>query len=519
MEKYCDGIKHCADGSDEDCKLKSNATLIPNLDCERKPGLFPCDDTCFPLMKICDGTRDCLKGEDEENCTKRQRVYQVGQIGVNERLLNSTSFQVYWWISVPQNMTFEFLPSIYIKGVWHNHTEWIKNNDFRFSNLDPYTLYNVTVYVRITGTKKEFPPYRFYEVATAEGGKIDDTLLQFNRNLCSFPFIVPSEPINVSVVQINGSRIQVSWSPPQKPNGHLEGYTVYHRPQLQSNANVQINRVGAAENSLIIESDFQGNITYEVWVKAKNRRQESMSSKLVQITFDGTSNIDQISGLSMVDMTETSMKLAWNKIPKAEGYVVQLVLPHPYPRIDAIKTKSTSVKIDNLVNGAQYVARVCAYVGNFTGRSQSLILKRNGLPLPEVQGIETRREGDHIRISWKPAVPMRSEKIEYGIYYGLNLEELFDLPKNKTTESSFLLTELNECQSYLIAVGIVGPTGPGPLGKNPRAIETHYSERKPPRNIAVSFDESQQSMDISWDHSCSLINNNYPDYIVSFFKI
>lgn len=171
MEKYCDGIRHCADGSDEDCRIKTNATFIPNLDCAKKPGLFACDDTCFPLMKICDGTRDCLEGEDENDCEKRQRVYQVVQIGVNERLLNSTSFQVYWWISVHQNLTFDYLPSIYIKGVWHNHTEWIKSTEFRFSNLEPYTLYNVTVYVRIAGTRKEFPPYRFYEVATAEGGE------------------------------------------------------------------------------------------------------------------------------------------------------------------------------------------------------------------------------------------------------------------------------------------------------------------------------------------------------------
>lgn len=300
-----------------------------------------------------------------------------------------------------------------------------------------------------------------------------------------------------------------------KPNGHLEGYTVYHRPQLQSNANVQILRVSAAELSLIIESDFQGNVTYEIWVKARNRKQESMSSRLVQLTFDGTSNIDQIVGLTLLDMDENSMTLSWNKIKKAEGYIVQLVLPHPYPKIDPIRTQSTSVKIPNLVNGAQYVARVSAYVKNYTGRSQSLILKRNGAPLPEVQGIETKREGDFIRISWRKVPQEKSDKLTYGIYYGTNLEELFDLPKHKTENDSFLLTQLYECQSYLIGVGIVGPVGPGPLGKNPRAIETHYSERKPPRNLSVAFDDAKHTMDISWDHSCSLNNKDYPNYIVS----
>lgn len=334
-----------------------------------------------------------------------------------------------------------------------------------------------------------------------------------------FTSTVPSEPFNVSAVQINGSRVQVSWSAPLNPNGHLEGYTVYHRPQVQSNANVQIVRVSAAELSLIIESDFQGNVTYEIWVKARNRKQESLSSQRVFLVFDGTSNIDQIVGLTLLDMNENSMTLSWNKIKKAEGYIVQLVLPHPYPKVEPTKTQSTTLKIPNLVNGAQYVARVSAYVKNYTGRSQSLILKRSGAPLPEVQGIETKREGDFIRISWRRVPQENNGKLTYGIYYGTNLEELFDLPKHKTDDNSYLLTELYECQSYLIGVGIVGPVGPGPLGKNPRAIETHYSERKPPRNLSVSFDDSKNSIDISWDHSCSLNNKDYPDYIVCFRNI
>ena len=215
-------------------------------------------------------------------------------------------------------------------------------------------------------------------------------------------------------------------------------------------------------------------------------------------------------------MNENSMTLSWNKIKKAEGYIIQLVLPHPYPKIEPIKTSETKVIVPNLVNGAQYVARVSAYVKNYTGRSQSLILKRNGAPLPEIQGIETKQEGDHIRISWKK--PSLNEKLTYGVYYGIHLEDLFDLPKHKTQETSYLLKDLFECQSYLIGVGIVGPTGPGPLGKNPRAIETHYSQRKAPRNLQVSFDDSRHMMDVSWDHSCSLNNGNYPNYIVSHCK-
>lgn len=72
---------------------------------------------------------------------------------------------------MPQNLTFEFLPSIYNQSKWTNVTKWTENNDYLFNNLRPYTLYNVTVYVRIKNTDKVFPPFLFYEIATAEGSE------------------------------------------------------------------------------------------------------------------------------------------------------------------------------------------------------------------------------------------------------------------------------------------------------------------------------------------------------------
>lgn len=196
--------------------------------------------------------------------------------------------------------------------------------------------------------------------------------------------------------------------------------------------------------------------------------------------------------------------------------MIQLVLPHPYPKIAPIRTTNTTVTIENLVNGAQYVARVSAFVKNYTGRSQSLVLKRNGAPLPEIQNLLINKDGDNVKLSWSKPAMASNEKLTYGIYFGTNLEELFDLPKHKTKETSFVLSDLYECQSYLIGVGIIGPVGPGPLNKNPRAFETHFSDRKAPKNLSVSFDDTKHTMEISWEHSCSLTTAKYPSYIVSF---
>lgn len=221
--------------------------------------------------------------------------------------------------------------------------------------------------------------------------------------------------------------MQVNWSPPKFHNGFLEGFTVYYRPQSINVGPVQSIKVSAAENSVVIESDFQGNVTYELWVKARNRKLESSSSKLVQLTFDSTSNIDAVTGLkAVVNEAENSLVLSWTKLLKAEGYVVQLVLPHPYPKIEPIKTDETQITIKNLVPGSQYVARVSAYVKNYTGRSQTQVIKRSGTPLPEIINITNKHEGDHIRISWTKPSPSTHDKYTYGIYYGTSLEELFD---------------------------------------------------------------------------------------------
>lgn len=251
IEKFCDKVPHCPDGSDErHCDDHvDNGPEEPTKVAECKAGMFACDNTCKPLSVQCNNKMDCLDGTDELNCTANtQRVYQVIYIGIEQRALNATNFVMYWWIPVPQDVILEYLPSLALAGDnhWQNHTAWITATEHRFTGLRPYTTYNVTVFVRVKGTDHVYTPYLYSNVTTAEG--------------------IPSPPLAVTVTQLNGSKVKLSWLPPKNASGVLTGYTVYYSPVATNAAPPQPQSVrrGAEDTSAVISSVFHGNTSYQV---------------------------------------------------------------------------------------------------------------------------------------------------------------------------------------------------------------------------------------------------------------
>lgn len=94
-------------------------------------------------------------------------------MGVDERGINGSSLLLYWWIPIPEKVQLEFMPSISKFGTnsFTNQT-WINQSEYLFTSLEPFTKYNMTVYVRLKESKTIFPPAKYFISRTGEGNSI-----------------------------------------------------------------------------------------------------------------------------------------------------------------------------------------------------------------------------------------------------------------------------------------------------------------------------------------------------------
>jgi len=102
-------------------------------------------------------------------------------MGVDDHGTNSSALHLYWWIH-NSSEPLEFLPSYaeVLNGKSFNwtNTTWIDHSEYLFCNLKPYTLYNLTVYVRVKNQKEGYTPVKYVTASTGEGGEYISRLCQ-----------------------------------------------------------------------------------------------------------------------------------------------------------------------------------------------------------------------------------------------------------------------------------------------------------------------------------------------------
>ncbi|KAL1509813.1 hypothetical protein ABEB36_004494 [Hypothenemus hampei] len=497
--KVCNGVPDCPDMTDEAyCRDQylPNEPATPSC----SVGFFPCDEgSCYPLSVLCDGKRDCLDGYDEKDCSTRQRVYQVMQMKTDiQGSSDESSLLLYWAISITDKtpVKLEYLPSISKSGEnkWRNES-WTEKTEYLFTNLQPYTFYNMTIYVREKSKMIVFPPAKYYIAHTLEG--------------------VPSPPVNVQAKQLNGSQIMITWDQPIKPNGIIKNYKIIWSAEdvspillfLQGNW-----------TSHILSGDFLHGVTYTFYIIASNARYQSNRSESAKLVFDGATVVHKVENVKFIEKN-TTVEMSWNYKGDVDGFAINVTTyTLIYPKLPSLTTTDRNITL-TLAPGLTYSIQIFAYRNGLEGPRSHYQVSTHGnrLPVIDIVQIMTLKDvGTTVKLSWQRPEKVGKVVWEYGVYYGLLISTLFEPAKYQTTNLSATITNLMACETYYFAVGLVGPYGIGPLPHtHTQAVTTLSNPKAPPKNVRVQADENDRlKMVISWQPSCGDKSTN-TSYIIS----
>ncbi|CAH0727121.1 unnamed protein product, partial [Brenthis ino] len=478
--QLCDGAPDCEDASDEAyCGTKHrNISNCPSR-------YFQCDDglKCLWQVKVCNGHQDCYDGSDEANCTNEDKrtFYNSISIGVDQFSINSTSFLISCWLPQKKFVMMNYLPSIskISDGTWKNMT-WTNESVYIFTDLEPYTEYNVTVYIKDSRTESVYASDKYVSTMTGEGE--------------------PSPPRRLTVRQMVGRRVNLIWDPPAQPRGALLSYTVYYVPPLPP-----IQRLVRAENkpvSVVLEGFFKPNKNYSFWVTATNGAQTSQSTPIANITFDDVSDVDDIVNASVTRVNGGAC-LHWHRLRGVDGYAVQLRLPPGYRKRDVITTPDNALNITNLPPGVTVYIDIRAFKNTTMGDPFTIPLKTEGVPDERINmtAVLLKEKRTSVQLSWTPPTADRykNKKLEYEIYY-VNLPEW----KNNGTDiviknTTILIEGLHACESYMFSVGLRG----GPVTS--REIITRENPKAPVKDLHFLFDTKKAQLQILWKANCDVI--------------
>lgn len=285
-------------------------------------GSFRCDGSmCFPLRLYCNNVTDCYDGTDESNCSPDKRVYQVSRIVIDEKNSNSSSLLIEWEVPPPPpGVKLEFMPAYSIVGrpgngsQWHN-TTWTDQMELRLSNLTAFTLYNLTVYVRIQGNLEAHPPSLYVGAQTTMGP--------------------PSAPWNVTVEQLSHTEVLVRWNPPVKPNGLINAYRVFVEPT----APPVMMPVSSSTHQYVVSYKYVPGTNYSFQVVAENRYSASNRSAAARLLFDGSAIIPVVTNLRAQNIDNTSVQLVWSALESSyniSSYVVLIRTSNFYAQVRKI---------------------------------------------------------------------------------------------------------------------------------------------------------------------------------------
>ncbi|XP_054080749.1 phosphatidylinositol phosphatase PTPRQ isoform X2 [Rissa tridactyla] len=220
--------------------------------------------------------------------------------------------------SAPENITYRnissteielsFFPPSIPNGIIQTYTIYLK----RTNGTEQRIINTTLLTLRITDLKK----YTEYAVEVSASTTVGEGLRSLPLHILTDEDAPSSPPESVSVKQLSGVTVKLSWKPPLEPNGIILYYTVYVWNEMSKRS------VNVTETSLQF-TDLENNYDYSAYLTASTRFGDG-NIKSDTITFRTSEGAPSDPPKDVVyrNLTSTSIMLFWSPPQKPNGNIL-----------------------------------------------------------------------------------------------------------------------------------------------------------------------------------------------------
>ncbi|XP_074936839.1 phosphatidylinositol phosphatase PTPRQ isoform X3 [Phalacrocorax aristotelis] len=411
--------------------------------------------------------------------------------------------------SAPENITYKNISSMEIElsffppsipnGIIQTYAIYLK----RTNGTEQRVINTTLLTLRITDLKK----YTEYTVEVSASTTMGEGLRSAPLHILTDEDAPSSPPESLSVKQLSGVTVKLSWKPPLEPNGIILYYTVYVWNKMSKRS------VNVTETSLQF-TDLENNYEYSAYLTASTRFGDG-NVKSDTITFRTSEGAPSDPPKDVVyrNLTSTSVMLVWSPPQKPNGNILYysvyfknnsgiFIQNFTSYGNDSDVSMSQSAVLDDLAKYSHYTVWLTASTAFGDGNKTSEIIDvytDQDIPDGSVENLVYQNiSSSSVNVSWLP--PSQPNGL---VFFHVSLS-LLQLGTNKimsflTHNTSIVFDNLEKYTDYILEVTPATDKGSSELHALTLHIRTDEDVPESAPIIKTFSNLSTTSVMLSWD--------------------
>ncbi|XP_063998932.1 phosphatidylinositol phosphatase PTPRQ [Pogoniulus pusillus] len=411
--------------------------------------------------------------------------------------------------SAPENITYRNISSVEIElsffpppipnGIIQTYTIYLK----RTNRTEQRVMNTTLLTVRITDLKK----YTAYTAEVSASTAVGEGLCSSPLHILTDEDVPSSPPESLSVKQLLGVTVKLSWKPPLEPNGIILYYTVYIWNKM-SNRSINVTETSLQFTDLEYDSEYSAYLTASTRFGDGNIRSDTVTFR----TSEGAPS-DPPKDFVYRNLTSTSIMLFWTPPQKPNGNILYYSVYYKnssglfiqnftsYGNSSNVSVSHSAV-LDDLAKYSHYTLWLTASTAFGDGNKTSDLMDvytDQDIPDGCVENLVYQNiSSSSVNVSWLP--PSQPNGL---VFFHVSLS-LLQLGTNKiksflTYNTSIILDHLEKYTDYILRVTPATEKGSSELHTRSLHIRTDEDVPESAPIIRTFSNLSTTSVMLSWD--------------------